>query len=72
MTLIYLIAKAEEKSEGRKGETKEPVLQEICKKKSFLDFALNPVNYETRFLRACKKKSQINEFTLNNNYWGKF
>ena len=44
----------------------------FAKKKSFLDFALNPVNYETRFLRACKKKSQINEFTLNNNYWGKF
>lgn len=41
-------------------------------KNNFLDFALNPVNYETRFLRACKKKSQINEFTLNNNYWGKF
>lgn len=38
-------------------------------KNNFLDFALNPVNYETR---ACKKKSQINEFTLNNNYWGKF
>lgn len=32
MTLIYLIAKAEEKGEGRKSETKEPVLQEICKK----------------------------------------
>ena len=46
MTLIYLIAKAEEKCEGRKGETKEPVLQETCKK-CFLDFLLNPVNYET-------------------------
>ena len=66
-----LIAKAEEKCEGRKGETKEPVLQETCKK-CFLDFLLNPVNYESRFLRACKKKRQINEFTVNNNYWGNF
>lgn len=38
------------KSEGRNGETKEPVLQETCKK-CFPDFVPNPANYESRSLR---------------------